>query len=73
MIPCSRVGHVFRKRRPYALGEKEDYMMYNSMRMARVWMDEYVVSKTQGQLLRCEMLRIRKRTVAANACLNYLC
>ncbi|CAB3225240.1 unnamed protein product [Arctia plantaginis] len=42
MIPCSRVGHVFRKRRPYALGEKEDYMMYNSMRMARVWMDEYI-------------------------------
>lgn len=42
MIPCSRVGHVFRKRRPYALGEKEDFMMYNSMRMARVWMDEYV-------------------------------
>lgn len=42
MIPCSRVGHVFRKRRPYALGEKEDYMTYNSMRMARVWMDEYV-------------------------------
>lgn len=44
LIPCSRVGHVFRKRRPYALGEKEDFMVHNSMRMARVWMDEYVVS-----------------------------
>ncbi|CAG4929704.1 unnamed protein product [Parnassius apollo] len=42
LIPCSRVGHVFRKRRPYGLGEKEDYMVHNSMRMARVWMDEYV-------------------------------
>ncbi|KAI5641376.1 glycosyl transferase family 2 domain-containing protein [Phthorimaea operculella] len=42
LIPCSRVGHVFRKRRPYALGEKEDFMLYNSMRMAHVWMDEYV-------------------------------
>ncbi|KAL4705705.1 hypothetical protein ACJJTC_018778 [Scirpophaga incertulas] len=42
MLPCSRVGHVFRKRRPHSASEKEDYMMYNSMRMARVWMDEYV-------------------------------
>lgn len=44
LIPCSRVGHVFRKRRPYGMGEKEDYMLHNSMRMAHVWMDEYVVS-----------------------------
>lgn len=42
MIPCSRVGHVFRKRRPYGLSEKVDSMMHNSMRMARVWMDDYV-------------------------------
>ncbi|XP_049884954.1 polypeptide N-acetylgalactosaminyltransferase 35A [Pectinophora gossypiella] len=42
LIPCSRVGHVFRKRRPYGLGEKEDYMLHNSMRMAKVWMDDYV-------------------------------
>ncbi|KAJ8737723.1 hypothetical protein PYW08_000318 [Mythimna loreyi] len=42
LIPCSRVGHVFRKRRPYGIGEKEDYMLRNSMRMARVWMDDYV-------------------------------
>ncbi|XP_073952541.1 polypeptide N-acetylgalactosaminyltransferase 35A isoform X2 [Choristoneura fumiferana] len=42
LVPCSRVGHVFRKRRPYGLGEKEDYMLHNSMRMAQVWMDDYV-------------------------------
>ncbi|XP_045784834.1 polypeptide N-acetylgalactosaminyltransferase 35A isoform X1 [Maniola jurtina] len=42
LIPCSRVGHVFRKRRPYGYGEKEDSMLHNSMRMARVWMDDYV-------------------------------
>ncbi|XP_072931102.1 polypeptide N-acetylgalactosaminyltransferase 35A isoform X2 [Epargyreus clarus] len=42
LVPCSRVGHVFRKRRPYAVTEREDYMLQNSMRMARVWMDEYV-------------------------------
>lgn len=44
VIPCSRVGHVFRKRRPYGMFEKEDYMLKNSMRMAHVWMDNYVVS-----------------------------
>nr|XP_049705578.1 polypeptide N-acetylgalactosaminyltransferase 35A isoform X2 [Helicoverpa armigera] len=42
LIPCSRVGHVFRKRRPYGQEEKVNYMLQNSMRMARVWMDEYV-------------------------------
>ncbi|XP_013179562.1 PREDICTED: polypeptide N-acetylgalactosaminyltransferase 35A isoform X1 [Papilio xuthus] len=42
LIPCSRVGHVFRKRRPYGMSEKEDFMVRNSMRMARVWMDEFV-------------------------------
>ncbi|XP_060809440.1 polypeptide N-acetylgalactosaminyltransferase 35A [Amyelois transitella] len=41
LIPCSRVGHVFRKRRPYGLGA-QDHMLRNSMRMARVWMDDYV-------------------------------
>lgn len=43
LIPCSRVGHVFRKRRPYGHNDKEDHMLHNSMRMAQVWMDEYVV------------------------------
>ncbi|PIK34679.1 putative polypeptide N-acetylgalactosaminyltransferase 11-like, partial [Apostichopus japonicus] len=37
--PCSRVGHVFRKRRPY--GSARDTMAKNSLRVARVWMDEY--------------------------------
>lgn len=41
IIPCSRVGHVFRKRRPYAFNEKDDFMMRNSLRMAHVWMDNY--------------------------------
>lgn len=37
--PCSRVGHVFRKRRPY--GSAKDTMAKNSLRVARVWMDDY--------------------------------
>jgi hypothetical protein len=42
IIPCSRVGHVFRKRRPY--GSNDDSMAKNSVRTARVWMDQYLVS-----------------------------
>lgn len=41
IIPCSRVGHVFRRRRPYGSPTGEDTMMRNSLRVAHVWMDEY--------------------------------
>lgn len=40
----SRIGHVFRKRRPYNGGaDGIDTMIRNSLRMAHVWMDDYVV------------------------------
>nr|XP_012148376.1 PREDICTED: polypeptide N-acetylgalactosaminyltransferase 35A [Megachile rotundata] len=41
LIPCSRVGHVFRKRRPYGADDKHDTMLKNSLRVAYVWLDEY--------------------------------
>ena len=41
IAPCSRVGHVFRDRRPYGGDKNGDTMSYNSMRVAEVWMDEY--------------------------------
>ncbi|XP_066582996.1 polypeptide N-acetylgalactosaminyltransferase 35A isoform X2 [Prorops nasuta] len=41
LIPCSRVGHVFRRRRPYGANDQSDTMMKNSLRVAHVWMDEY--------------------------------
>ncbi|KYN22322.1 PREDICTED: polypeptide N-acetylgalactosaminyltransferase 35A-like [Trachymyrmex cornetzi] len=41
LIPCSRVGHVFRKRRPYGSDDPQDTMLKNSLRVAHVWMDEY--------------------------------
>lgn len=44
MIPCSRVGHIFRHRRPYGSPDGQDTMLYNSLRVANVWMDDYKVS-----------------------------
>ncbi|XP_064456370.1 polypeptide N-acetylgalactosaminyltransferase 11-like [Ornithodoros turicata] len=41
IIPCSRVGHIFRRRRPYGSPTGEDTLTKNSLRVAHVWMDEY--------------------------------
>lgn len=41
IIPCSRVGHIFRRWRPYGSDSQGDTMSYNSMRVAEVWLDDY--------------------------------
>ncbi|XP_074659326.1 polypeptide N-acetylgalactosaminyltransferase 11-like [Tubulanus polymorphus] len=43
IIPCSRIGHVFRRNRPYGdpAGVK-DSMTRNSLRVAHVWMDDMI-------------------------------
>ena len=45
MLPCSRVGHVFRPRFPYSFparpGSDLDVVSRNLMRVADVWMDDY--------------------------------
>ena len=43
VAPCSRVGHVFRMRRPYQSKAGLDTNMHNSVRAVRVWFDEYQV------------------------------
>lgn len=48
ILPCSRIGHVFRKRRPYGGTDGADTMIKNSLRMAHVWMDDYVVRTLAG-------------------------
>ena len=42
IVPCSRVGHVFRKRRPYGAADV-DSVTRNSLRVAHVWLDDYKV------------------------------
>uniref|UniRef100_A0A914H9W3 Glycosyltransferase 2-like domain-containing protein n=1 Tax=Globodera rostochiensis TaxID=31243 RepID=A0A914H9W3_GLORO len=41
VAPCSRVGHVFRMRRPYRGKPGIDSSLYNSLRTARVWLEDF--------------------------------
>lgn len=47
IVPCSRVGHIFRKKRPYG-DDEGDTLTYNSLRVAHVWLDEYKVGPGPG-------------------------
>ncbi|KAI0224427.1 Polypeptide N-acetylgalactosaminyltransferase 5 [Lamellibrachia satsuma] len=41
IIPCSHVGHIFRKRSPYSWKSGVNVVKKNSIRLAEVWLDEY--------------------------------
>ncbi|XP_023163949.2 putative polypeptide N-acetylgalactosaminyltransferase 9 isoform X2 [Drosophila hydei] len=41
IVPCSHVGHIFRKRSPYKWRTGVNVLKKNSVRLAEVWMDDY--------------------------------
>ncbi|XP_017473458.1 PREDICTED: putative polypeptide N-acetylgalactosaminyltransferase 9 isoform X1 [Rhagoletis zephyria] len=41
IIPCSQVGHIFRKRSPYKWRSGVNVLKKNSVRLAEVWLDDY--------------------------------
>lgn len=54
-IPCSHVGHVFRKRSPYKWGAKRNSLQKNLVRLAEVWLDdfkEYYYMRINNNLVR---------------------
>lgn len=41
ILPCSRVGHLFRTSTYSFDGDRNIIMMRNNIRLVEVWMDEY--------------------------------
>ena len=41
IVPCSHVGHIFRKRSPYKWRSGVNVLRRNTVRLAEVWLDEY--------------------------------
>ena len=39
--PCSRVGHVGRRRKPHVREKEEESELWNKMIVAETWMDDY--------------------------------
>lgn len=41
IIPCSHVGHIFRKKSPYIWRPGVNVLKKNTVRLAEVWLDDY--------------------------------
>lgn len=66
LIPCSKVGHIFRHRRPYGSPDGQDTMLHNSLRVAHVWMDSYKVDVIKMILLYPTDFDIFSRSISSS-------
>lgn len=41
LVPCSKVGHIYRLASPYIIPDSAEIILVNNKRVAEVWMDEY--------------------------------
>ncbi len=58
IIPCSRVGHVFRPVIPYGFPQGPRLTLHhNAMRVAEVWMDQYKAIYYASQVSHCHIYR----------------
>ncbi|KAK9514925.1 hypothetical protein VZT92_025607 [Zoarces viviparus] len=55
ILPCSVVGHIFRKKSPHTYPQGSSMITHNLVRLAEVWMDDYKLvfyrSNRQAELL----------------------
>ena len=59
IIPCSNVGHVFRKSSPISGGGFSNYLTTNLNRLSAVWLDEYSFYADKARRIRkvgCHLL-----------------
>lgn len=61
IVPCSHVGHIFRKRSPYKWKTGTNVLKRNSVRLAKVWMDDYAkyfFQRIGNELVRSDVLYV---------------
>jgi polypeptide N-acetylgalactosaminyltransferase len=66
IVPCSHVGHIFRKRSPYKWRTGVNVLKKNSIRLAEVWLDDYAKYYYQriGNDLVCKFSPLEENKVA---------
>lgn len=54
IVPCSRVGHIFRYKTPYSFTkDTSEIIRHNTARLVEVWMDEYKVFHQKAKVGEC--------------------
>ena len=64
IVPCSHVGHIFRKRSPYKWRSGVNVLRRNSIRLAEVWLDDY--KKYYYERIGNDLVSSKRRVYCAN-------